>query len=183
MESNLIIDQAEKLFASNDYLKAMESLNLALDLNGERESGQAFFLKGRCLQNLNKTKEAIECYNHAIKLNHIGAHNYKAFLIQLTTESKYLFERALILNIGVKNAQDLKDKADSLQGLGKYIESIECYNKAAELDPNDSDIFNNKGTSFHKMKRFQEAIDCFNKAIELNPKNAISFYNKGKTYI
>jgi len=53
------------------------------------------------------------------------------------------------------------------------------YNKAIELNPNDSNAYNNKGLALAGLKRHQEAIECFNKAIELNPNYSIAYCSKG----
>jgi tetratricopeptide (TPR) repeat protein len=57
----------------------------------------------------------------------------------------------------------------ALGKLGKHREGIECYDKALEIDPKDSDAWNNKGTALGKLGRYNEAIECFDKALEIDP--------------
>ncbi len=45
------------------------------------------------------------------------------------------FEQALLLN---QNNPDLWNyKGIALRGLGRYVESMECFNKSLEIDPRD----------------------------------------------
>ena len=63
--------------------------------------------------------------------------------------------------------------------MSRFEESIDCYDKAIQLNPNQANTFNNKGNCLAKIKKYQEAIDSYDKAIELNPKYAMAYYNKG----
>lgn len=71
MEINInhleIFYQANELFKSTQYLEAIEFLIKAIDL--EEKSCKAYLSKRKCLQNVNKTNEAIESFNKAIEMN------------------------------------------------------------------------------------------------------------------
>ena len=47
--------------------------------------------------------------------------------------------------------------------------SIEDYDKAIELDPNDAEAYNNRGNSYSDLGQYQRAIEDYDKAIELDP--------------
>ena len=59
------------------------------------------------------------------------------------------------------------NKGNILRELDKHEESIECYDKAIELDPKYDNAWNNKGIAFHKLGKNEEALKCYDKAIEL----------------
>jgi len=60
-------------------------------------------------------------------------------------------------------------------------QKIEFYSKSIELNPNDSNAYNNKGNTLKNLGRNEEAIECYNKSIELNPNDSLAYYNKGTT--
>ena len=85
-------------------------------------------------------------------------------------------------------------KALALEKLGKYEESIECYDKILEIDPNDARAWYNKGTSLsehvnpydgssYAKSKAEEAIKCFEKVLEIDPNDARALFNKGTACI
>jgi tetratricopeptide (TPR) repeat protein len=70
-------------------------------------------------------------------------------------------------------------KGNSLYSLGRFAESIECYDRALEITPQYADAWLNKGNSLVSLRRFGEAIKCYDKALRINPQYAVAWYNKG----
>ena len=62
-------------------------------------------------------------------------------------------------------------KALALEKLGKYEESIECYDKILEIDPRALNAYHNKGVALEKLGKHEEAVKCFDKE---KPKEKIS---------
>ena len=58
-------------------------------------------------------------------------------------------------------------KGNALLKLGKYDESIEAYNKAIELFPDEATQWFNKGKALQALNRTTEADEAFAKANEL----------------
>ncbi|MCK4428771.1 MAG: tetratricopeptide repeat protein, partial [Candidatus Aenigmarchaeota archaeon] len=50
----------------------------------------------------------------------------------------------------------------------RYDESIECYNKALEINPDEEIVWNSKGDAYEKIGDYEEAFKCYNKALEIN---------------
>ena len=65
---------------------------------------------------------------------------------------------------------------------GDFEKSIEFYDEAIKISPNDPLPLNNKGASLKNLKKYSEALECFNKAIEVDPNEPVSYYNKANTY-
>ena len=65
-----------------------------------------------------------------------------------------------------------------LKQLKKYNEAIECFDKAIILNPNDAELFHNKGIVLNDLNKYNAAIECFNKAFELNQNYFESFNNE-----
>ena len=60
--------------------------------------------------------------------------------------------------------------------------SMEDYDKAIELDPDDAATYNGRGFSYSNLGQHQRAIEDYDKAIKLDPDNAEA-YNKLKMRI
>ncbi|MEI0491989.1 tetratricopeptide repeat protein, partial [Brachyspira intermedia] len=71
------------------------------------------------------------------------------------------------------------NKGAALYDLGRYGESIKCFDKILELDDKNINAYNNKGAALSKLDRNEEAIECYNKALELDDKNINAYNNKG----
>jgi tetratricopeptide (TPR) repeat protein len=56
-----------------------------------------------------------------------------------------------------------------LTRLGRYQESIDCYDKILSFDPKNSIAWFDKGASLMRLARYQEALQCLNEALRINP--------------
>ncbi len=74
--------------------------------------------------------------------------------------------------------KDLFEKAKKLYFEGNYGESIECYDKAIEINPEYSSAWNNKGNALDEQGKLERAIECYDKAIEINPEFDIAKNNR-----
>ena len=66
---------------------------------------------------------------------------------------------------------ELFSQAYSLGELEKYDEALFYYEKVIQIDGNNSDAWNKRGSILFKMGREQDAIRSLEKSIELNPDN------------
>jgi len=64
----------------------------------------------------------------------------------------------------------------------QFMDAIEAYDKALEIQPNSPDILTDQGVMFKRLGWFERAIDNFNKANEIDPSHATSIYNLGIIY-
>jgi len=60
-----------------------------------------------------------------------------------------------------------------------FGEVIDAYNKLLELNPNNSNAFNNIGYALLQQKKYQEAIPYFTKAIGIEPYSHYAYNNRG----
>lgn len=61
----------------------------------------------------------------------------------------------------------------------RYLESINNFKKATEIDPNFSYAFNNWGGTLNKLERYEEACEKLQRATELEPELAGAYMNWG----
>jgi serine/threonine protein kinase/tetratricopeptide (TPR) repeat protein len=59
---------------------------------------------------------------------------------------------------------------------------IDYYDKALKINPDDADIWNNKGVALDKLSKHSEAIECYDKALKINPDDADIWNNKGVAF-
>ena len=62
---------------------------------------------------------------------------------------------------------------------GKYEEAIVYYNKAIELNPNNSAAYNDRGFTKYYLGQYEDSIKDFNKVIELTPNYTNAYYDRG----
>ena len=85
-------------------------------------------------------------------------------------------------NYSIKDFKYWFSKANDLIKQGKLDESIECLDKAIELNPNESLIWYLKGRVLIDLNRCDEAIEMLDKAFDLNPLYIRSICTKGIAY-
>lgn len=64
----------------------------------------------------------------------------------------------------------------------QFMESIEAYDKALEIEPNSPNVLTDQGVMFRRLGWYDRAIENFRKANEIDPTHATSMYNLGIVY-
>jgi tetratricopeptide (TPR) repeat protein len=64
----------------------------------------------------------------------------------------------------------------------KFSDSLDAYNKALELNPKDSEAWNNRGIDLGLLSKYDEALSSFEKAVSLNESYAEAWFNMGVIY-
>ncbi|AFC69490.1 tetratricopeptide repeat protein [Rickettsia amblyommatis] len=90
---------------------------------------------------------------------------------------QYLILSLILISIQINPALALEDKRDSsvyyynkgtnLAILGKYELAIEFFNKAIELNPKFSRIYNNKGLTLEKLGQYMLVFDAIIRHLNL----------------
>jgi cytochrome c-type biogenesis protein CcmH/NrfG len=62
------------------------------------------------------------------------------------------------------------------------VESIEAYQKALDLNPNDPNVLTDQGVMYRRIRQFERALDNFNKATQIDPRHINSLFNIGVVY-
>jgi tetratricopeptide (TPR) repeat protein len=133
------------------------------------------------LQQMGFPKEAIQIYTkllnngftnkELILQNLIGCFNNLEQYIEAYNLSNMIMDK--------NNIHYWNNRGNSLFGLKKYQESIDCYNHALNLNPNYPEALANKGNVLYELKKINEALDCYNQALNLNPNYPEALTNKG----
>lgn len=64
----------------------------------------------------------------------------------------------------------------------QFVQAVEAYDKALELDGNDPNVLTDQGVMFRKLGWYDRAVQNFEKANQLNSLHTQSLYNLGIVY-
>jgi tetratricopeptide (TPR) repeat protein len=85
-----------------------------------------------------------------------------------------LLASILVLPAMGESAKFWSDQANADFISGDYEKAAAGYDKALELEPNSTDLWNNKGKALANLGRIDDAISCFDKSLEINATNPAS---------
>jgi tetratricopeptide (TPR) repeat protein len=69
-----------------------------------------------------------------------------------------------------------------LHNLGRYEEAIASCDRAISINPDNHEVWNNRGVPLRKLERYEEAIASYDRAISINSDKHQAWHNKGLTY-
>src|SRR5918999_3829106 len=75
-------------------------------------------------------------------------------------------------NTTLNEVSVLNSKGVSLNGVGKFNESITYFDKVLAIDPNNVLALNEKGNALGGLGNYTEAMANYDKALAVDPKNA-----------
>jgi tetratricopeptide (TPR) repeat protein len=138
--------------------------------------------KGSSLDNLGLHREAISCFDSAIRQDGLfvpawfnkGVALFESGQIQ---EALTCYQRVLDLNPNAENAWC--NQGVALKSLGKTKESLACYERALQINRRYSNAWVNKGVLLKALGRNEEALACYERALVLNSKDEGAWTNKG----
>jgi tetratricopeptide (TPR) repeat protein len=82
-----------------------------------------------------------------------------------------LMASIIVLPAMAETAQYWSDQANGYFISGDFEKAAASYDKALELEPNSTALWNNKGKALANLGRFDDAISCFRKSLDINASN------------
>jgi len=73
----------------------------------------------------------------------------------------------------------LEEEGDIKFGEQAYVEALECYDKALEINPQYATAWYCKGAVLYRMEQKSEALQCYDKSITIDPLFKLAWSNKG----
>ena len=144
----------------NKLSKSIKCFEKAAEVN---PTSMSYIALGEKYSNQNRLEESIKCFEKALLLDQT-----KSYLIKKIKDEQLKLKKLKIImsyhDLGIQHAKQKNTK-----------ESIECFKKALELDPNNPTDYFNLGIQHAKQYNTEESIKCLEKAFELKPDN-ITFY-------
>lgn len=167
--------------AISDFVKAIECFQKKGQPNPN--IAYAFYNKGYAYFLLEKYRDAIQCFEEAIKVkpNYAEAWHGKCvcnYLLHSKNKSrpftelikiKEHFDEAISSDTKhntLDRANTFYNKAILLNLLGRYEETIECFDQAIAINNYFYESWYSKGIILNYLRRYKQAIECFDQAIK-----------------
>ena len=124
---------------------------------------------------MQKTQEAMQCYEKAIELRHDYAEAHNNLGNLLKNEGQH--EKAII---SYKKALEIKsDLYDANYNLGvifqereDYPSAMTCYYKVLDVKHDYENALNNLGNLYREIGEYEKSLNTLNKAAQIHPKSA-----------
>ena len=142
---------------------------------------KAYNNKGLLLQRLNRHKDAIVCFDEALKIKCIFRSNIatKEFPLQNldnTKEAEECYDDAIRLN--PRYIDGYNHKFFLYMHLGRLENALKCCDSALDIEPNNAGILLNKGDLFAILKQYEAAIECYERVLAIRH-DPVAYNNKG----
>ena len=98
-----------------------------------------------------------------------------AFLITIALETTGINAQP----VQPKSAEAYLERGINLSEQNEFIDAIEAYTQALELDPDNALAYYNRGLAFYHLRKHEAALADFNKTIELKPEVAATYKKRG----
>lgn len=149
---------------------------------------EAYFYRGQVFLEMSRFEDAISSFDRSIELTPETLSPYLAHAsrgvalaaLRRFDEALMSFERAVELNGNYVEAHSACGRV--LQELGRYEESVACYNEAIAVEPYGLQVFPaycSKAFVLKDLKRLAEALASYDHAIELKPDDSEVYLNRG----
>jgi tetratricopeptide (TPR) repeat protein len=134
--------------------------------------------KGLAFKALGRIREALACYDKAVRIDpqkaDVWCNMGNAFFAESRhEEALQCFDKAVALN--PKDMKSWCNRGVALKALSRLEEAVASYAKALAINPRDVKTWFNKGNAFAAQENYQEALVCFQEADKLGDPNAARY--------
>jgi tetratricopeptide (TPR) repeat protein/tRNA A-37 threonylcarbamoyl transferase component Bud32 len=145
-------------------------------------SGVEWTMKASSLTNLGRDAEALECVDHALRLDGRSAVTWTLKGEVLTNLGRFqeavaCHDRAITL--APESANPWYRKGRALAKAERFDEAVVCYDHALSIDPADGTAWFYKGDTTLEMGSFDEALACYLRSLECNRDDDNAWYGMG----
>src|SRR5215210_7424538 len=119
------------------------------------------------IMNITASEDIKNACAEAIK----SMHATSSFIIKSNNSSSSTASQS---NLGLSI---LLDSARVYYGRGDYKKADIFFERVLEIEPNNIDALNSKGTSLYSLADYDRARNCFEKVLKMDPKNIVASNN------
>ena len=173
-------------FQNKNYLKAIETIKLAISINSSHPSAhsnleKAYIDFGNLKFKLGELNEAINCYSQALLINKKDIIFYNRGLVykQINQIDLAISDYKQAIKINNNYFEAYSDLGIALKEIGNLDEALENYNKSIAINDSYINAYYNRGNVLKELKRLDEALTSYDRAIELKRDYAEAYYNRG----
>ena len=152
------------------YNEAIDDYKKSIELN--TDYGEA----KQALEEINKKLTNTKTINTEIKTNSN---------IEMVNTEYEINQNIKTINILNKYSEEFYKEGINYNNAKKHNEALKSFDKAIELNPNNSLAYIAKGNIKDYLGQYEEAIKDYDKAIELDPNNSVTYNSRGnaKNYL
>lgn len=167
-------------------LKGLDVCNSTKEVNPKdlllESRSKEWLRKGNDLMESGSTKEAIKCYQNALKIEPNSVVILYNIGYALWSMGQYRMaisycEKALVIDPNYTHAWNTLGNAYS--DINEITKAIKSYQKAIELDRKYIYSWNGLGLIYKNQQRFEDSLKCFNEALNIKPNFIMAIHNKG----
>lgn len=81
-----------------------------------------------------------------------------------------------------KSAEEIFQLGNYYYDKGQCQDAVNAYNKSLQLDPQYTQVYNNRAYTQMRLRNYTDAMNDLNKAIALRPNYALALINRGDIY-
>ena len=169
----------------SDNTKTISSMDMATkcydrSISLDNTNASAWNNKGVILEKHGDYPNAINCFNKALALDtkinsSVKSNLYQTHLNIINRKRGDYDADGLVMSCDTAIEIDRErfeawwEKGQALVKLGRFYESLECFEKASKLNSDNPWIWNDMGEILSIMKKHDEAIECFETAEKCEP--------------
>jgi S1-C subfamily serine protease/Tfp pilus assembly protein PilF len=160
------------VFEIRNYMKGIEDFTRAIQI--KPDSKDSYFYRAMAYRKLEKDVEAIKDFTRTISLDkdNVNAYYGRAMAKSVMNDKIGAIADYDEIIKREETAQTImgtvyNNKAYCLVELGQYHEAMPLVNKALELEPNTSFIWDTRGEIYYHLGDYNQCIDDMNKAIDI----------------
>jgi tetratricopeptide (TPR) repeat protein len=159
------------------FSKALDCYSRTQEIEGP--SSELYCHIGAAYENLNQHELAIKYFRKAIKLDEMNHEGWFGVGVNLSYQQKWLeashfLKRAIKLNN--EDSAYWHALAETEAKVGNIVNSLEAYEEANFLDPENLDIYLDWSMLYYEQGDFDKAIALMQSAIEAVPHEALGYY-------
>jgi tetratricopeptide (TPR) repeat protein len=180
------LEKGDSYLKESNYEKALRFFERAISIDSNYQ--EAWNKKAIALQYLGRIGEAIEANNMAIIINN---NNFLKTINKINTEGSVgnkskLDNQVIDKNYSERLNQEKINRIHKLLEIGtekyqkdQWRKALTYFEKAIEINPNNSYAWNRKANILKKLGKLEEALICFNQTLKLKKNSANAWNDKG----
>jgi len=171
--TELVKDGENKESRDEYYRKAIECYKEAIQINSAHN---AWNNMGIIYERLDQSKEALQCYENAIKSYpeyYIAIVNKGYVLIGMNRQKDALVSFEQAIKISPNDVDAWFGRGDAYGGLMQHEKALECYDKVITIDPTNSNAYKEKGRSLEALGENKRATYYFNISRKLSERKKV----------
>jgi tetratricopeptide (TPR) repeat protein len=185
--------KAEKRYSSfreiqeelQDFHHALTDQYVKVEENGENLEAWELLNKGVSLDNLGHHREAIQCYDEALRLcpQDSKVYNNRGTAYRALGQHERALQdygKAIELNPCYPHAYN--NQGLVYLAIGQYEQALKDFDMVIQLHPWYPYAYNNRGLVYRALGQSERAIQDFDMSIRINPKDADAYNNRGLVY-